>query len=104
MLFLRLIKRVGAVIDQLCVEILLLLVAVWQKGVSPLLGERCRYYPTCSEFARQAMREHGALSGIWLTLKRLCRCNSLFSGGFDPVPPADRGKIAAAANISTADS
>ncbi|PIS31631.1 membrane protein insertion efficiency factor YidD [Candidatus Saganbacteria bacterium CG08_land_8_20_14_0_20_45_16] len=46
----------------------------------------CRYYPTCSFYAEEALKRHGLMRGGWLTLKRVLRCNQLFPGGFDPVP------------------
>lgn len=47
----------------------------------------CRYYPTCSHYAQQAIETHGAFKGTLLTIRRLMRCNILFPGGYDPVPP-----------------
>lgn len=58
--------------------------------ISPLLGPRCRYLPTCSEYALTALARHGALAGGWLTLKRLGRCHPWGGSGYDPVPPATR--------------
>ncbi len=61
-------------------------IRAYRRLVSPLLPSRCRFYPTCSEYAEQAVSRYGAAKGSWLALKRLCRCNRLFPGGLDPVP------------------
>ena len=67
--------------------ILRALVRAYQITVSPLLGPRCRFYPTCSHYALEALEMHGAISGSWLTLKRVGRCHPFCEGGYDPVPP-----------------
>lgn len=54
--------------------------------LSPLLGTRCRFVPSCSEYAHQALQQHGAAKGLWLTSKRLCRCHPWGGEGLDPVP------------------
>lgn len=54
--------------------------------LSPLLGRQCRYLPTCSEYADDAVRRYGAWTGLWLTLARVLRCNPWGAAGFDPVP------------------
>lgn len=66
--------------------LLILLIRLYQRLVSPLIPPRCRFYPTCSAYAVQALQRHGVLYGTWLTLKRLTRCHPLNPGGFDPVP------------------
>ena len=53
--------------------------------LSPLLPGACRYYPTCSEYARQAVERYGVVRGLWMGLKRLGRCHPLHQGGYDPV-------------------
>lgn len=65
-------------------------VRLYQMLVSPALhaivGPRCRFHPSCSTYAIEALRLHGAARGSWLTARRLCRCHPLTEGGFDPVP------------------
>jgi putative membrane protein insertion efficiency factor len=65
---------------------LILLVRFYRLAISPLLGPRCRYYPTCSEYALIALHHHGAVKGSWLALKRIARCHPGCEGGIDPVP------------------
>lgn len=65
------------------------LVRGYQLLVSPLLGPRCRYLPTCSQYALEAMESHGAGRGLWLSARRLARCHPWGSSGYDPVPRAD---------------
>jgi uncharacterized protein len=66
--------------------LLLLVLGAYRRLVSPLLPPACRFYPTCSAYAAQAVRRHGALRGSWLAAKRLARCHPLCPGGIDPVP------------------
>ncbi|MCL2695747.1 MAG: membrane protein insertion efficiency factor YidD [Clostridiales bacterium] len=63
------------------------LILWYQRQISPGLPPRCRFDPTCSHYAREAIETHGAAKGTWLALLRLLRCNPLFKGGYDPVPP-----------------
>jgi len=58
----------------------------YQLGISPLLGPRCRFYPSCSVYAHTAIERHGVWRGGWLSLRRLLRCHPFNQGGFDPVP------------------
>ncbi|HVY08901.1 MAG TPA: membrane protein insertion efficiency factor YidD [Mycobacteriales bacterium] len=67
-------------------RLLLALFRGYQRWVSPLFGQHCRFYPTCSSYAITAVTEHGAARGSWLALRRLARCHPLHAGGFDPVP------------------
>lgn len=66
--------------------LLVLLVRLYQRLVSPLLPPACRFYPSCSAYAVQALQRHGALRGTWLTARRICRCHPFHPGGIDPVP------------------
>lgn len=61
-------------------------VRIYQLVVSPWLPPSCRFSPTCSEYARQALIRHGILRGTWMSLRRLSRCHPFCSGGYDPVP------------------
>lgn len=62
------------------------LVRAYRYAVSPLLPPACRFYPTCSHYAEEALQRHGALRGGWLTFTRVCRCGPWHPGGCDPVP------------------
>jgi len=62
------------------------LLTVYRKFISPLLGPRCRFYPSCSAYALEAVQLHGALRGSWLAVRRLSRCHPFHAGGIDPVP------------------
>ena len=73
-------------------NLLVLIVRGYQLFISPLLGPRCRFHPTCSHYAIEALQTHGALKGTWLSLKRLGRCHPLNPGGYDPVPPGRSGE------------
>jgi hypothetical protein len=67
-------------------QLLLWLIRGYQLAVSPMLGPRCRFYPSCSCYAHTAIQRYGALRGTWLGLRRILRCHPLAEGGYDPVP------------------
>lgn len=69
------------------------LIAVYRYGISPFTAGSCRFHPTCSAYADEALREHGVVSGGFLAFKRICRCHPWGGSGYDPVPSADRAAI-----------
>lgn len=66
------------------------LVRAYQLGISPFLGQNCRFYPSCSQYALEAIDRHGALKGSWLATRRLCKCHPWHPGGLDPVPESSK--------------
>lgn len=67
-------------------RVLLALIRGYQYAISPLLGRSCRYLPTCSDYAAEAVTKYGAIRGGWLSVKRVFRCHPWHPGGYDPVP------------------
>ncbi|MCY3897722.1 MAG: membrane protein insertion efficiency factor YidD [Caldilineaceae bacterium] len=67
-------------------SVLLHFIRLYQRGVSPLLGSNCRFHPTCSQYTYEAVERYGAAHGVWMGLRRICRCHPWNPGGFDPVP------------------
>lgn len=62
------------------------LIKIYQWVISPLLGPKCRYTPTCSHYATEALKKHGVFKGMWLAIKRISRCHPWGGSGYDPVP------------------
>ncbi|MDP5110356.1 MAG: membrane protein insertion efficiency factor YidD [Rickettsiaceae bacterium] len=70
--------------------ILLLIIKFYQYFISPWLGRNCRFYPSCSSYAKEAIMMHGALKGLYLSTKRILKCNPFFVGGVDSVPKIEQ--------------
>ncbi|PZP41094.1 MAG: membrane protein insertion efficiency factor YidD [Pseudopedobacter saltans] len=64
----------------------ILLIKFYQHGISPMIGPKCRFTPTCSQYTEEAIRKYGPAKGIWLGMKRLSRCHPGGGSGYDPVP------------------
>jgi len=73
------------------VRFLCSLIGLYKRIISPLLPAACRFYPTCSSYADEALKQHGLIRGLAYTCWRLLRCNPLCEGGVDPVPSTERG-------------
>ncbi|MBQ0754612.1 MAG: membrane protein insertion efficiency factor YidD [Gammaproteobacteria bacterium] len=84
--------------------ILISLIRAYQFLLSPWLGNQCRFYPTCSAYAIEAIQRHGGLKGGWLAIKRLGRCQPWCEGGFDPVPGTESCSENCSAKNATHDS
>lgn len=67
-------------------KFLLILIKIYQTVFSPYTGGHCRFYPSCSCYATEAITQHGTLRGVWLSIKRISRCHPWHEGGIDPVP------------------
>lgn len=72
---------------------LLLLIKLYKKTLSPLLGNHCRFFPTCSEYTYGAIEKHGAVRGMYLGAKRILKCHPFHGGGYDPVPEKNEVKF-----------
>jgi uncharacterized protein len=66
--------------------LLLLVLRAYQYTLRPLLGANCRFYPSCSDYSREAIERYGAARGSWLAVRRIARCHPYHAGGYDPVP------------------
>ncbi len=64
-----------------------IIVRFYQLFISPIIGPRCRFYPSCSHYTLEAIKQHGIIKGSWLAVKRIARCHPKNPGGVDPVPP-----------------
>ena len=75
-------------VTELMKKVMVFFIRTYQLTISPRFSHgACRYTPTCSQYALEAIQIHGPIKGVWLGLLRILRCNPLFKGGYDPVPP-----------------
>ncbi len=79
-------QRLLALPGRLFQQLMLALIAIYRYTLSPFLGQRCRFYPSCSAYAAEALTKYGVLRGTWLAIKRVGRCHPFHPGGHDPVP------------------
>jgi len=73
--------------------LILLLLRAYRVAISPLMGPRCRYYPSCSRYAQTAVERYGVVRGSWFAVRRIARCHPWHPGGVDPVPERDDGRM-----------
>lgn len=74
--------------DRWLIGLSVMLLHAYRAVLGPLFAGACRFQPSCSHYAEEAIRRHGSVRGVWLTLMRLCRCHPFRAGGIDPVPPS----------------
>ena len=79
-------------IDFIMKSLLIYVIRLYQKYLSPYKGTKCPYSPSCSNYGIEAIKEHGAIKGFCMTCGRILRCNPFSKGGFDPVPPSKKMK------------
>ena len=79
-------KPVTQIIKEVLAFPFILLIFLYQRIISPWIGPKCRYTPTCSQYGIEALKKHGPIKGLWLTIKRVSRCHPWGGSGYDPVP------------------
>lgn len=82
----KVLKAIIHGVSWVLVSLLLLPIWIYQKAISPYTPPSCRFTPTCSEYAKQALKKHGPIKGLWLAIKRISRCHPWGGSGYDPVP------------------
>jgi len=82
----KIFAQVALMMNTVAVYLLCVPIRVYKRVISPFLPAACRFYPSCSQYAYQALRKHGAIKGFYLAFGRILRCNPLNKGGYDPVP------------------
>ena len=80
------VKKIFSLLSSFLAIPVIVLLKLYQRFLSPMLGSSCRFYPTCSSYALESYKKYGLVSGSILTIKRLCKCHPLHSGGLDEVP------------------
>lgn len=80
------LKMIAKLATRVLTFLLILPIAFYQACISPFTPPSCRFTPTCSQYAREALQKHGPIKGLWLALKRICRCHPWGGSGYDPVP------------------
>lgn len=83
-------------------RMLMVPIIAYRRWISPAMPARCRFHPSCSAYALEAVETHGAVRGAWLAIRRLLRCHPFHPGGYDPVPPARRRPDRAADDLTGA--
>ena len=73
-------------INKILIYPFIIIIKFYQSFISPLIGSNCRYTPTCSTYSIDSLKKHGLIKGMFLSIKRISKCNPLFKGGYDPVP------------------
>ena len=86
-------SKIFNIAETCAVKFLLSLIRIYKLFLSPLLGNNCRYHPTCSSYAIEALETHGLIKGLYLSIKRVSKCHPLGGSGIDHVPEADKKKI-----------
>jgi uncharacterized protein len=86
-------NSIQAAVPTKAARVLVVPILWYQRFVSPMLAPRCRFAPSCSQYAVDALRAHGAARGLWLTVRRLARCHPFHPGGYDPVPARPQGVV-----------
>jgi len=81
--------------------LIIALLRAYRFAISPLYGQVCRYHPSCSAYALEAVTEHGSIKGSWLAVRRIARCNPWSRGGYDPVPPKSSRRVSRRGHVNT---
>lgn len=66
-------------------KLFILIIEFYQRNISPMFGKKCKFYPTCSEYTKQAIEKYGIIKGLYIGIKRILRCNPFSKGGYDPL-------------------